>query len=430
MSDTKPPIPLSEYVAFIGIDWADEKHAVCLSTGSQQLLGSVAQKAADLEAWAAELRQRFGGRPIAVCLEQSRGVLIYALLKYEFRILFPINPKQLARYREALFPCGAKDDPTDAQLLCDFVRLHHAQLRAWKADDQSTRTLRLLVEDRRTCVDERTALKNRLKQRLKEFFPLALELAGNALDADWFLRLLGKFPSHAELRRASPEALLRILPKLRRLSDSQEDPRLVAIRSAQPLVTDAAVIAAHRLAVGHLVKLIAELNQAVKAYDQEIETQFANHPDAELFRSFPGAGQALAPRLAAAFGTDRQRLESAVDMQQLSGTSPVLIRSGKSCVVRRRRACPKFLHQSFHEFADHSRKKSTWARAYYDLMRARGAGHHAAIRSLAFKWLRVIYRCWTTGKPYVEETHLANLRNRNSPLIKFLEETATKTQAT
>jgi len=430
MSDMKTPVPLSKFAAFIGIDWADERHAVCLSTGAQKQLSSVAQKAADLEAWAAELRQRFGGRPIAVCLEQSRGALIYALLKYEFLILFPINPKQLARYREALVPCGAKDDPSDARLLCDFVRLHHAQLRAWKTDDQSTRTLRLLVEDRRTCVDERTALKNRLKQRLKEFFPLALELAGDRLDADWFLRLLGKFPSHAELRRAAPATLLGILPKLRRLSDSDEDPRIAAIRSARPLVTDAAVIAAHRLAVSYVVKLIAELNDAVQGYDQEIEAQFANHPDAELFQSFPGAGQALAPRLAAAFGTDRERLESAVDMQQLSGTSPVLIRSGKSCAIRRRRACPKFLHQTFHEFADHSRKKSTWARAYYDMMRARGAGHHAAIRSLAFKWLRVIYRCWSTRKLYVEETHLANLRRRNSPLLQFLEETAPLPQTT
>ena len=89
----------------------------------------LAQQADDLEAWAADLRTRFRGRPIAVCLEQSRGALIYALLKYEFLVLFPINPKQLASYREAFVPCGPKDDPTDAELLCQFVEQHHARLR-------------------------------------------------------------------------------------------------------------------------------------------------------------------------------------------------------------------------------------------------------------------------------------------------------------
>lgn len=414
-----PPVT---FAAFIGIDWADEQHAVCLSTGGQKIAGSVAQRAEDIEAWAAELRQRFAGRPIAVCLEQSRGALLYALLKYEFLVLFPINPKQLARYREALSPCGPKDDPTDARLLCDFLERHHAELRAWRSDDESTRTLRLLVEDRRKWVDARTALKNRLRQRLKEFFPLALELAGVDLDAAWFLNLLAKFPSHGELRRAAPRTLLRLLSKRRNVPDDEsEDPRLAAIRSALPLVTDAAVIAVHRLAVLQIVRMIEQLNDTIAEYDRQLATEFARHPEAALFQSFPAAGPAMAPRLAAAFGTDRERFHSAQDMQQLSGTAPVLVRSGKSCVVRRRRACPKFLHQTFHEYADHSRKKSSWARAYYRMLRARGFRHHAALRSLAFKWLRILYRCWASRKAYDEVQHLATLKRRSVPLLAFLE---------
>ena len=122
-----------------------------------------------------ELQRRFPNKCIGVCLEQSKGALIYALMKYDFLILYPINPKQLARYREAINPGGAKDDPTDAELLLDFVMRHHQKLRAWKPDDAETRLIRMLSEDRRDLVDQRTAFSNQLKSRLKQYFPLLLQ---------------------------------------------------------------------------------------------------------------------------------------------------------------------------------------------------------------------------------------------------------------
>jgi hypothetical protein len=139
------------YAAFVGLDWADQQHDTCCQAaeGSVPLHGQVAQRAEDLEAWASELRSRFGGRPIALCLEQSRGAVIHALMKYEFFVLFPVNPKQFARFREAFSPGGAKANASDAELLCVFVQQHHERLRAWKPDDETTCSLRLLVEDRR-----------------------------------------------------------------------------------------------------------------------------------------------------------------------------------------------------------------------------------------------------------------------------------------
>lgn len=413
-----------DFVAYVGLDWGDQQHAVCLSAGGQRVTTDLAQQAEDIEAWAADLRTRFGGRPIAVCLEQSRGALVYALLKYEFLVLFPINPKQLASYRDAFVPCGSKDDPTDAELLCQFVEQYHPRLRAWRPDDASTRTLRLLTENRRRWVDERTALKNRLRQRLKEYFPLALELAGDDMAADWFLHLLQRYPSHAELRRAHPRVLARLFPKRSRVPDDQgEDSRVTLVRSSSPLVTDQAVILTHRLDVLHIVQILVRLNEAVAEYDRQIARHMAQHCDAELFQSFPAAGPAMAPRLAAAFGTDRERFNSAQELQQLSGIAPVLKRSGKSCSVLRRLACPKFLHQTFHEYADHSRKQSAWAGAYYRMLKVRGMGHHCALRSLAFKWQRIMYRCWKTRTLYDEARHLQQLRLRNSPLLAFLPQT-------
>ena len=128
----------------------------------------------------------------------------------------------------------------------------------------------------------------------------------------------------------------------------------------------------------------------------------------------------MAPRLLSAFGTDRERITSAAEMQTLSGIAPVTKRSGKSCVVHRRWACPKFLRQTFHEFAAHSIPQSRWAKAYYDLQRSRGTRHHAAIRALAFKWIRVIYRCWMTKTRYDEDLYLESLRKHQSPLLDYL----------
>jgi Transposase IS116/IS110/IS902 family len=100
-----------------------------------------------------------------------------------------------------------------------------------------------------------------------------------------------------------------------------------------------------------------------------------------LVRRFPGAGEALGPRLLLAFGSDRDRYQDAAEMQRFPGVAPVVERGGKSCWVHSRLACPKFLRQTS-EFAAYSRFWSPWARAYYDQMRSRNVAHHAAVRAL------------------------------------------------
>lgn len=412
-----------EYAAFVGIDWADEEHAVCVCEPGQDAArhARLAQQAGAIDAWARELADRYDGRPVAVCLEMSRGALIYALMKYPQLALFPLNPKQLAKYRQAFSPSGAKDDPGDAELLARFVREHHRRLRVWQPDDALTRGLRLLCEDRRRAVDDRTAAGNRLLRHLKEAYPLALTLAGQHVYSAAFLALLARFPGEHALRRAAPRVLAKYLPKRRRVAgDDDVDPRIAAIRQSPRLVVDEAVLQHARLAIKHLVAQLQQLNAMIAEYDEEIAALVARHPDAPLFASFSGAGPALVPRLVAAFGSDRSRYRSADELQQLSGIAPITVQSGKSRLVRMRRACPRFLRQTFHEFARCSLKTSRWARAYYELLRAQGQKFHAAVRALAYKWLRILFRCWQTRTPYDEARYLTQLRQKNAPLLKFL----------
>jgi transposase len=160
------------------------------------------------------------------------------------------------------------------------------------------------------------------------------------------------------------------------------------------------------------------LIRAIQVFDDRIAQVFANHADCDVFSSFPGAGDVCAPRLAAAFGTDRSRWESAAELQSYSGIGPVTERSGKTLWVHHRLACPKFVKQTFHEFADQSIRFSRWARAYYDQQRRRGNDHHAALRALAYKWIRILFRCWKDRTPYNEGKYIDALRRRGSPLVK------------
>src|SRR6476660_1850199 len=174
-----PPAPI-QLAAFIGLDWADQKHDYCLrAAGTDQVqAGHFDHSPESIAAWAAQLRQRFGTGKIAICLEQSRGALIYALAQYDNLVLFPINPQMLAKFRQAFYPSGAKNDPCDAQLLLDVLYTHRDKLRAWQPDDALTCQLNQLVEGRRDLVGLCTQLTNRQKATLKSYFHQALQLVG------------------------------------------------------------------------------------------------------------------------------------------------------------------------------------------------------------------------------------------------------------
>ena len=411
---------MSDFAALLGIDWSDRQHDISLiemATGKREA-SALAHSSQAIEQWAAALRARFGGRPVAVCLEQSRGPLIYALLKYDFITLFPVNPRTLARFREAFSPSRHKDDPADAAYLAELLLYHRERLRAWQPDSEQTRSLRLLVEHRRRVVSDRTRISNRLTSLLKCYFPQVLEWFPD-IRTEMVCDFLLRWPSLEMLKRVRRETLLRFFRRHNSVRRETLEKRVDSIKGAIALTTDAAVLSSSVVMVKALCAQMKATLAAIAEFDRQIAELCATHEDYKLFESLPGAGQVYASRLTAALGSDRTRWQSADELACLVGVAPVIERSGQSCWVRWRYFCPKFLRQTFHEYAGESIRHSFWARAYYESQRAKGKSHHAAVRSLAFKWVRIIYRLWQTSTAYDEVKYLESLRRKGSSLLNY-----------
>lgn len=406
-----------EWAAFAAIDWADQKHFWrLLVAGSQQPeQGELENTPEAVETWASGLQHRFGGRPVAVCLEQTRGGLVYMLTKYPHLVLFPIHPTTAARYREAFCPSGAKDDAGDTASLLDLLLRHRERLKPLQPDTTETRLLHFLVERRRQVVDEKTRQANRLTDCLKIYFPQLLRWFDD-VTSPVVGALLQRWPTLQDLQRSHPGTVRRFFHQHNCRGEKRIEERITAIYQAVPAVFDTAVLEAGAITARGLVGLLATLSAHIAELDKRIEQLVACHAETAIFSSLPGAGAALTPRLIVAFGTRRERFDSAYEVQCYSGISPVQEASGKSKWVHFRWTCPRFLRQTFHEFAAHSIQKSEWARAYYQLQRDRGKSHQAAVRALAYKWIRIIFRCWMDHTPYDEAMYLRSQRRRGAVL--------------
>ena len=412
----------TQFAAFVGLDWADQKHDISIvpAGGNEPEHQVIAHTPENLNEWFMKLHQQYPDGQIAICLEQSRGALIFHLLGYDFLTLFPVNPKSLARFREAFTPSGAKSDFSDADYLREMVAVHHHRLRPWKPDDEQSRTISFLAEGRRKAVEERTRLVNKLRSTLKMYFPQAINLVGDVLHSTLALDLLRKWPQLCCIQGAHSKTVQKFYANHNSRSTERINERLKLIQTALPLTVDQAVIKSSLIIVKMLIGQITQLNSSIKEFDAELKTLYDQHPDKDIFDSFPGAGDVLGPRLIAAWGSDRTRYESADSVQKYSGIAPITKASGKSKIVVRRIACPKFLLQTFHEFANCSRRSSIWAQAYYEMQREHGKSHHTAVRSLAFKWIRIMYRCWQDRTKYNEVKYLQALKKTHSPLLVLI----------
>jgi hypothetical protein len=410
----KPTTP-STYHAIAGLDWGDGSHAVSLRYGNdpvdQFMLPSQPEK---VHGWLRDLDKRLAGKPLAVAVEVGRGALIEQLQEHDFVDIYALNPATTSLVRKAFTPSRAKDDLPDSLLHLNIVDRHWNDLRLLQPRAGIDKRLDFLTRQRRKLRDDSSCLCNKLRDCLKAYYPVALELTGE-LDSKMAAAFLTKWPSLDRLKRARPETIAKFYRASGSRNQEKIEERLEKIRLAESVSNDPALREPMAAYMGALTAQIEVLRQQIEKFDQLIDEAYEQHPDKAIWHSFPGAGPALAPRLAAAWGCDRDKYQTAHEMQLYSAAAPVTERSGKGKEwVHRRWSKPRFLHQSFWEFAEQSTRQCRWAKAYLDDQLAKGKTYPTAVRALAFKWQRIMFACWKKGECYNDALYEASLAKRGS----------------
>src|SRR5438132_368058 len=272
-----PPVPAPIDI-WMGADWAGQAHVLAIRTSNGVTRTcSVEQKPELLDQFFLGLRQEHPQSRIGVCIEQTRGALIYALMKYDFLVIYSINPRSLADFRRAFYVSGAKSDPSDAQLLCEMGCKHQERLRPLQLEDACTRKLRLLVEARRSFVDRNTSVLNEFGAVLKCYYPLMIELFEGNLDSQVTCDFLSRWPNLTALKRAKPAALRAFFYAHNCRCEQRIEQRLEAIAKAVPLTEDQAIVEPLQLQSLALADLLCVLAREIKKYDERIHSVFNEH---------------------------------------------------------------------------------------------------------------------------------------------------------
>jgi transposase len=400
---------------FVGDDWAEDHHDIEVQDESGRRLARarVPEGIAGLsrlhELLAEHLSEDdvdpqtgFVAQSVVVGIETDRGAWVAALAAAGYQV-FAINPMSAARYRDRHGTSGAKSDRGDAHVLAEIVRLDRGHHRPVAGDSPAAEALKLVARSHQAFIWDRTRHFQRLRSALREFFPAALKAFPDLLAAE-ALELLERAPDPARAARLSRSKITAALSRARRRDPESRAEAIQAVLRAPALRQPPEVEAAYGFIVASAVRLIAQLNDQIAELQAVVAEGFGRHPDAEIVLSQPGLGPVLGARVLAEFGDDPARYADAKARKNYAGTSPITRASGTRRVVLARYARNRHLADATHQWAFCALTASPGARAYYDTIRARGTGHHAALRQLGNRLVGILHGCLKTRTPYREGT--------------------------
>jgi hypothetical protein len=409
---------------FVGDDWAEDHHDVEVvdETGRRLARARLDEGMAGMtrlhELLAEHLDQdavdpetgTLAEGAVIVGIETDRGPWVSALVAAGYQ-LYALNPLSVARYRERHSTSGAKSDPGDAHVLAEIVRLDRAHHRAVAGDSDQADALKLTARAHQSLIWERTRHLQRLRQVLREYFPGMLEALAvgrlELIDPD-ALELIERAGDPDRATRMSRAKIAALLKRARRRDVEARAEAIQAALRAPALRQPAAVGAAYATIASTQVRLLSTLNTQIPALEEVVAQGFSQHPDAELYLSQPGLGQVLGARVLAEFGDDPTRYRDGKARRNYAGTSPITRASGRRHLVLARYARNRRLADAVHQWAFCALSASPGARAYYDELRARKIGHHAALRQLGNRLVGILHGCLKTRTRYDETTAWAH----------------------
>ena len=391
---------------FVGIDWSEAHHDVCVMNTEGRVLakGRVPEGVEGL----ARLHEMVAANAeepseVAIGIELDRGLLVGALVASGYAV-HAVNPLSVDRYRDRHRTSGAKSDPGDAKVLADLVRTDRHLHRQVAGDSELAEALKVLARAHQGLVWSRQRHLNQLRNALREFYPAALEAFGTDLASTDALAVLIAGPTPAAGRSLSTARIAAALKRggrRRRVTERAGEIR-EALRSPQ-LEAPEMLARAYGEVVRSTVAIVAEMTGQIEALARELEGRFEEHPDAEILRSLPGLGVILGARVLAEFGDDPTRYADPKARKNYAGTSPITKASGRSKVALARFARNRRLADAVEMWAFCSLGTSAGARRYYDAHRARGHTHRRALRSLANRWVGILDGCLRHRRLYSEQ---------------------------
>ena len=406
---------------FVGVDWADDHHDVCLVAGDTQDSSSslarfrIEHSVSGFESLHAKVSE-YESQPdqVLVAIETPHGLLVHDLVRRGYRV-YPINPKSVSRYRDRHSPASAKDDSRDAFTLAHILRTDRESYKPLAMLPEDYRLLNELCQDLRQMVDDRTKTINRLTSCLKAYYPQALSVFGR-LDAQVTIAFLRAFPDPGSLKTLSKKQFLAFLKKNHYTQPGRAEDLYQSAISPAPLA-DAVIAKSSRMRMLALVDQLVTLQAHIRDYERQIQKLFEDLPESHYISNLPGVGDRIGPELLASLGPkpdgEPSRFASSEGLQRLAGAAPVTRQSGQHKHVRFRRACDRRLRRTLYDWAKTAARESRWARAYYQYCRAHGHRYNTILRNLACKLLAILFRLWRTGEDYDEERHIENLRAHN-----------------
>jgi transposase len=390
---------------FVGIDWASQTHAVCVldDAGATHASFQVGHTADGLDQLIARLGRLGDPATLPVAIERPDGRLVDRLLEAGHPVV-AIQPNAIKAWRDAEILSGAKNDPGDAQLLAEYLRLRRHRLRVLAPFSSETRALRAVVRTRDDLVDQRVAAANQLGACLEAFWPGAKGVFAD-LATPIALDFLARYPTPESAANLGERRMAAFLTKHGYSGRRPPGQLLARLRAAPPGLCGTPEVEARRDAVLALVGVLRALLAAIKQLDRSVVAHLGEHPDGAIFTSLPRSGRINAAQVLAEWGDCRQAYADAEAVACLAGAAPVTKQSGKHTAVTFRWACNKRFRRAICTFADNSRHASPWAAKIYADALARGHDHPHAVRVLARAWIRVIWRCWIDQVPYDPANH-------------------------
>lgn len=407
----------------IGIDWSDRSHAICIrERDTRRILAEIviahtAEGVQQLEQTVSALNS--SPDECVIGIETNEGLLVNYLLKAGYHV-HPIPPAAVQPYRNRQRRTGAKSDQDDARLLADILCQDLELFPALLSDNPLTRQIRNTYRGREQLVRRRTQVINQLKQNLKTYFPLALELFSR-LDSQIAQAFLAMFPTQAHVRNATEDDL-RTFFKQQQYKRTDKLPGIMAKLQSPAIPVPAWQAEAGVRLTAALLEELAVLSKHLQHFEDRLATLLAQHPDEAIFRSLPRVNTVLAAGFIGEIGDCRPKLQDASVLQALAGTSPVTRQSGSTRRVRFRYACNKPLRNLLQQFARQSAmpRGSAWARGYLSNQLERGHTKARAYRALANRWARIIFRMWQDRTLYDESYHLQNIVQRGAQPMAVL----------